>query len=198
MKSINGFIRKERKKRLCTSLPQFWSNLQRAGYWPQRHFSTRSRIATWRLQYIKAKREKSLRNMGLQPEIWLNLTWYTAWSKWKCGRKLGLAWNIISEHLFQLSPALSVSVFWYCCSSLSDFRHSWRSSRQMLAGELGERPLGRKSTCCVCCAWRGNPGGVRIMWREVGKGGQGPYAEEPDKKWNSQIRHGMWNKTPKR
>lgn len=60
MKSINGFIRKEWKRRQWTNLPHFWSNLQSAGYWPQRHLSTRSRTATWRLRYIKVRREKAL------------------------------------------------------------------------------------------------------------------------------------------
>lgn len=60
MKSINGFIRKEWKRRQYTNLPHFWSNLQSAGYWPQRHFLTRSRMATWRLRYIKVRREKAL------------------------------------------------------------------------------------------------------------------------------------------
>lgn len=102
-----------------------------------------------------------------------------------------------SEHLFQLPPALLGSVFWYHCSSRSDFRCSWLFCRRMLAGQLGERPLWRKSPCCMCCAWRGYPSCVHFMWRQVGKRGRGPYTEELDKKWKSQIRHGMWNKTPK-
>lgn len=90
MKSINGFIRKEWKRRQCTNLPHFWSNLQSAGYRPQRRLSTRSRMATWRLWYIKVRRQKALETRvcnlksdwtspGLQPDPKENVAVSLGW-----------------------------------------------------------------------------------------------------------------------
>lgn len=122
----------------CTSLPHFWSSVQSTGYRPQVHFQYITRIIIWRPWHTKeqGKGGKSFWKVSLQPEIWLNLIWSVVWSKRKSWRNLGLSWNFISEHLFQFPPPPFGSVFWYHCSSLIDFRSSWLSSRQMLAGEL--------------------------------------------------------------
>lgn len=94
----------------------------------------------------KSEDVKSLKNTVLHPEIRLNLSWFAVLPKRRCSRNLGLTSNSLSEHLIQLPQSISVScllhylaAFGYRCSFLSNFRHSWLSSRQLLAGKLGER-----------------------------------------------------------
>lgn len=161
MKSVNSFTIKDWQICLTSETTCRHSMLTSRSYLDQ------SKRATWRLQYNKVGRKKSLRNIVLCPEIWLNLSWFAGWSKRKWSWKLELTWNIISEHLFQLSLALFGSLL---IALFSQWFQTQLAFLQANAGwELGTGHWGKKKEplCFICCAWRENLYGVHIMCREV-------------------------------